>query len=299
MNADLVARRKRRVASLAALATMTGLLAACGGGGDGTSDAAGPGPDPTPTSSGRFVDGPVSGLRYACGGVTGTTDGLGQFDYASGASCTFSVGGVTIGSAAGAPLLTPVSLVTGASPGVANTAVTNIVRFLLSLDNDGDPDNGILISAEASAALGTGTLDFAAAGFATAAATLVGQAIPGRALVDATTAEAHLDLSLLGLYSGGYNCTYSGNGAVLGGVAISISNGVVTGSGTPSGSSDTFEVSGTITSSGAANLSAGTTSTGATFEGTFTTDGTAAGTGGSGTWDDPELGSGTWRCTHL
>jgi len=40
------------------------------------------------------------------------------------------------------------------------------------------------------------------------------------------------------------------------------------------------------------------TSTGATFAGSFTSGGTAATTGGTGTWSDPGLGSGTWDCKH-
>lgn len=289
------------------LAATVALHTGCGGGSSDNEPAADTTPT-TPTLVGRFVDAAVGNLGYVCGGLSGVantsgvTDSLGQFDYVAGQVCTFSVAGVTLGSAPAGSLLTPVSLAAGATPGVPNTTVSNIVRFLMSIDDDGLPDNGISISAAVNTALTGKTLDFASASFDTDAATLVGLAIPGRGLASAVAANSHLDLSLLGLYAGGYACTYSGqvNGAdtVLGNVSISIANAVVTGAGTPIGSTDTFEVAGTINSSGAANLSAGTTSTGASFQGSFTSDGTTAGTKGSGTWSDVSVGSGTWRCQH-
>ena len=305
-------RRMRRATLGALFAATLALNAGCGGGSDSAAAAPAPqAPSPPPsaaTSTGRFVDSAVGNLGYACSGLSGVantsgvTDALGQFDYVAGQTCTFSVGGITLGSAPAASLLTPVSLVSGATAGVANTAVTNIVRFLMSIDNDSSPDNGIAIAAEVNTALASHTLNFASATFDADAATLVNTAIAGRALVAATVANAHLDLTLLGLYAGGYACTYRGpvNGVdtLLGNVSISIADGVITGAGTPIGSPDTFEVGGSITSSGAANLTAGTTSTGATFQGDFITNGTTAGTTGSGTWDDPEAGSGTWSCQH-
>ncbi|MDE2081393.1 MAG: hypothetical protein KGI90_08570 [Burkholderiales bacterium] len=250
------------------------------------------------------MDSDVVGLNYNCGGVTGVTDNLAQFQYISGQSCSFSIGGIDLGSAVGAPLMTPVDLVPGASPGVANAAVTDIARLLLSLDDDGDPGNGITISAAVRTTLGGMSLGsaFGSGGFAAAAQMIVSAAFPGRLLVDATTAANHLDLSLVGLFSGPYHCTYSalvgGVNTALGGVVISIATGVITGAGTPTGGGSTFTVAGTVSANGAATMSAGTTSTGATFQGTFLSDGTAAHTSASGTWNDPALGSGTWTCQH-
>jgi hypothetical protein len=299
---------RRPIAIALAAAIAAAGMAGCGDSGSDPVDEPIVNQDATPSKVGRFIDAAVSNLSYTCSGLSGTanavgtTDSLGQFDYETGQNCTFSIGGITIGSAAGAPVLTPVSLVPGATPDTPNTQVTNIVRFLMSLDSDSNASNGISVSAEAAAALAGKTLDFAAANFDTQAATLVGQAIAGRSLVDASAAASHLDLSLLGLYAGSYSCTYRGvvNGTdtLLGAVAIAISDGTITGAGTPRGGTESFEVAGTISAGGAANLSAGTTSTGATFAGNFVIDSTSSVASGSGTWNDPELGSGTWKCAH-
>jgi len=280
------------------------LQAGCGDGSDDPSPPA----QPTATSTGRFVDAAVSNLGYRCSGlsgvadVAGVTDSLGQFDYVPGQSCSFSAGGVVLGSALGASLLTPASLVPGAVPGVPNTTVTNIVRFLMSIDDDMQPDNGISIAAEVNAALAARTLDFASPSFDTDAAAVLTAAVPGRGLTSAAAASAHLDQTLVGLYAGAYACTYRGMvggvDALLGNVSIHIGDGVIAGSGVPAGGGGSFDVAGTISSTGAANLSAGTTSTGASFQGSFSSDGTTAGTTGSGTWTDTDAGSGTWGCQH-
>ncbi|HTP75099.1 MAG TPA: hypothetical protein VML58_23010 [Burkholderiaceae bacterium] len=308
--------RSARRAAVGALFAAAVALHGCGGGSDEAASPApptspspppsAPSPPPSSSSTGRFIDSAVGNLGYACTGGgspnNGITDSLGNFNYGQGQTCTFTVGGITLGSATAGPLLTPINLVPGAQPGVANTTVTNIARFLMSIDSDGNPDNGIAIADAVKTALAGSTLDFAAGNFDTAAAALVNTAINGRALVDATTANAHLDLSLTNLFAGAYNCTYSavvsGVDTVLGTVAITINDGTITGAGTPAGSNSTFDVDGAINPSGAANLSTGGTSTGASFVGTFSTDGTAANTSGSGTWDDPEAGSGTWSCHH-
>ena len=291
---------------LALLFALTGLVAACGGGGNDGVDSGTPVVTPVGDATGKFIDSEVAGLNYNCGGVTGVTGNLGEFQYITGQNCTFSIGGIALGSAMAAPLLYPVSLVPGAEPGVDNAAVTDIARLLQSLDSDGDPNNGIVISEAVRTALATSTLPaFGSSGFAAAADTAVKKAIPARALVDATTAADHLDLSLVNLWSGAYQCQYfatvSGVKTQLGVVALSIAEGVITGAGTPTGGTSSFDVDGFVKASGLANLDAagGTTSTGATFEGKFTSNGTAAGTTAAGTWSDPDASAtGTWACQH-
>lgn len=118
-----------------------------------------------PTASGVFRDSAVSGLEYQSGGQQGLTGRNGGFVYEVGKTVTFSVGGVVLGTATGKPVLTPVDLVPGGS---ADTpTVQNIARFLMMLDADGNPENGIVISGEIrSAAAGWPEMDFAAPGFA-------------------------------------------------------------------------------------------------------------------------------------
>lgn len=288
-------------------ATVAMLASGCGGGSDLAQPAAAPAPA---TVKGRFVDGPVGNLGYTCGtggdATSGVTDSLGQFDYvppAGGAvppQCTFKVGDVVLGTAHASSLLTPFSLVAGSSPSdnPLSPKVVNIARFLQSIDADGNGSNGIAIQAETIAALSGKTLDFAASNFDALAIALLPA---GKPLVSASAAGAALQSGMLATYAGNYSCTYSGlvNGAntVLGTVTVTISFDTLTGVGTPTFPTRgaAFDVNGTLTPAGVASTS---TSTGAAFDGSFASDGTAAGTSGRGTWNDPAIGSGTWDCHH-
>ena len=91
--------------------------------------------------TGRFLDSPVEGIDYTSGGVSGTTDSSGTSQYTQGQKVSFSVGDVTIGSGTPAEVMTPVDLVSGGNTDSAE--VVNIARFLKTLDDDGNPDNGI------------------------------------------------------------------------------------------------------------------------------------------------------------
>ena len=69
----------------------------------------------------------------------------GRFTFVPGETVTFSIGGIIIGATKVKPVITPVDLVTGALD-ENDPAVTNITRFLITLDEDNNPDNGITIS---------------------------------------------------------------------------------------------------------------------------------------------------------
>ncbi|MCJ8502451.1 carboxylesterase/lipase family protein [Desulfatitalea alkaliphila] len=99
-----------------------------------------------PTHSGIFIDSPVEGLTYETATRSGTTDAAGTFHYNGRQTVTFSVGGVVLGTAAGAEVVTPVDLVPGGS--TDHPAVINIARLLQTLDADGDNNNGIQITAQ-------------------------------------------------------------------------------------------------------------------------------------------------------
>ncbi len=106
-------------------------------------------PDPTPNctdchvtvASGLFLDSAVQGLTYVTATQGGTTDSAGTFQYIPGETITFSIGGVVLGSIAGKDIITPVDLIPGATD-ETHHAVTNIARFLMTLDTDNDPDTG-------------------------------------------------------------------------------------------------------------------------------------------------------------
>ena len=275
------------------LTLITFFLSACGGGGSNPPDDHG-----DSTNTGYFVDSAVSGLSYVTSsGITGVTDATGAFEYAPGDTVTFSIGDVVIGEATGASLLTPVSLVPGATD-ETDTTVTNIARFLQSLDDDGDPNNGITIHADIAIAAAGQSLDFSSANFDTDAGTLVetlrdaayGAGDTGT-LVDAATAQAHLLGSLLCEYSGTFEGTYVhtagpevGNN---GNWSFSIdSDGNITG--TANTSDGPFSISGNVSSDGSSV--AGNVADGATFTGTIGFDGLV-----NGTWENTQFGtSGTY-----
>ncbi len=190
----------KKILTLSVLAL---LLSACGGGGGSDSnnvntDPQTPTPKPAPTpSTGVFIDSPVAGLYYETATYSGTTNALGEYDYLPGETVTFSVGGIILGSSTAGPVVTPLTLVNGATD-ATDPVVTNIVRLLLTLDDDGNPDNGITISAATAAAATGQTVDFNAADLASdpGMSTLL-PLLPGSpALIDVTTAQTHFAATL-------------------------------------------------------------------------------------------------------
>lgn len=126
-----------RICALAAALALAG----CGGGGDGT--------DVGTSQVGTFLDSPVSGMEYETASGSGLTDADGHFNYRQGELVTFRVGKLVIGSTVpdSTRIVTPRSLVEGAV-GMDDPQVTLILQTLQSLDANGDPDDGIQISAE-------------------------------------------------------------------------------------------------------------------------------------------------------
>jgi hypothetical protein len=100
---------------------------------------------------GVFYDSPVQGLEYETQTLSGMTSEKGEFRYRPGETVTFSVGGLVLGSAPGGERVTPADLaieVGGDVKKIKNQKVTNIARFLQSLDEDGNVENGITITDE-------------------------------------------------------------------------------------------------------------------------------------------------------
>ena len=95
--------------------------------------------------------GPIAGLQYRTPSCVGLTNERGEFTYRKGERIAFLVGGVAFGYAAGAPridLAQTVSRVDGNIQKLLDPGLTNIARFLCSLDQDGDLDGGIVIAPE-------------------------------------------------------------------------------------------------------------------------------------------------------
>ena len=127
------------------------ILTACSDGGSSSSESN--------EKQGVFIDSAVEGVTYTTPTLSGTTDSDGTFVYLFGEVVTFSIGGITLGSAVGQPQLTPIDLIPGAID-ATDQQVTNILRFVQSLDADSDPSNGISIPTAALTNAAGQTLDF-------------------------------------------------------------------------------------------------------------------------------------------
>jgi hypothetical protein len=270
----------------ASILTFALSLSACGGGGD--SGSTGPLP-----RQGVFLDSAVSGLTYTCGDKTGTTDANGTFSFKDGERCSFKVGDIALGETTGSAVITPVSLVNGATS-ETNLQASNIARLLQTLDADGNPSNGITISDTTKSVLQNSALDFASANFASNAQTLVTLVDRTKTLVSDVAAQAHLRSSILSQIAGTYRCTYGGSDSGSGTATLTTNGtlGIITGSGSSrDDGSGTF--SGAFNSSGQATFAFGSVSSGATFTGKFGVDGSASGSWQNGTF------TGTWQCTKV
>lgn len=100
------------------------------------------------TAMGRFIGGPAAGISYLSGEVSGATDSQGYFEYQliNGAPqlVDFSFNGVEIGSTLGEAIITPLDL--SGSSSIDDLYIINVTRFLVMLDSDSDPSNGIVLS---------------------------------------------------------------------------------------------------------------------------------------------------------
>ena len=155
---------------------------------------------------GVFVDSPVEGWFYVTDSRLGTTDSDGTFTYLPKEVVSFYIGSIEIGSAEGQDILTPLDFVPDAED-ASHPEVTNILRFLQSLDEDGDPDNGITISELTISQAESQTLDFtlSANEFELAANALLGVLTDGDVieLVDAAAALEHFETTVPGSSGGG------------------------------------------------------------------------------------------------
>lgn len=98
---------------------------------------------------GVFYDSPVIGLEYETLTTSGLTNEKAEFEYRKGEEITFSVGGLVLGSTTAKSMITPADLVIeigGNIRKLKNFIVTNMSRFLQSLDKGGDIEERIVIT---------------------------------------------------------------------------------------------------------------------------------------------------------
>jgi putative CocE/NonD family hydrolase len=114
------------------------------------------------TLTGVFA-GPVIGLKYQTPTCSGMTNEKGEFYYRDGEVVSFSVGNVIVGNTKGEKRVTVANLVSrvdGNFNNLLNPVVTNVARFLQTLDQDGNVDNGITITPEAHEIVGDRPINF-------------------------------------------------------------------------------------------------------------------------------------------
>lgn len=209
-----------KVAAVLALIS-TFLLSACGGGGGGAVPP--PPPPPQATLSGQFKDSNVQGLSYSTASLSGTTDSLGTFSYRAGETVEFSIGGIVIGDAPGAMVITPLDLVAGGSS--SNAEVINVTRFLLLLDENENPSDGVQVSAAVrQAAVNWAQVDFTTPDLDNELVTIISDvasadaraaSLPGNPL-----AMAHVESTVRCVMSGVFQGTRTIAGSDAGGIVF-------------------------------------------------------------------------------
>lgn len=170
-------------------------LTACEGNSSGTkSPPTNPPPTEEQASTGVFTDSPVAGVKYASATQEGTTNVEGEFEYVDGEEVIFSIGGIHFPAVSGKGRVTPLDM-GGDDANLETPAVVNILRLLQTLDEDGDPENGITVTAATATAMQDVALDFSAASFESEATTAINAQLQ-RELVSETDAVAHFEGAL-------------------------------------------------------------------------------------------------------
>jgi len=172
-------------------------MSACGGGGNsGTSST-------STTKTGALVDSAVSNIHYQTATQSGTTNASGEFTYKKGETVTFSIGDLKFPAVSAGAVVTPVSMAGATS--ITDQRASNIARLLQSLDQDGNPNNGISIPDGAAAAAASVNFNVDASTFGADAAVTNLVANSGSSttsLISAADAEAHVTTTLDGLSTG-------------------------------------------------------------------------------------------------
>jgi len=248
---------------------------------------------------GQFKDSNTQGLNYVSGDLSGVTLEDGTFEFVEGGTVTFSVGGVALGTTEGKTVVTPVDLVSGGSS--SSPAVQNIARFLMTLDSNGDPADGITISpAVQAAAVDWQPLTFDAGSFDTdlsaslAAANAADPSNAGtRINTSAVAAQNHLESTLLCSYAGAYEGTFSGDDYGDFGILVDATSGEVRGVAYSELYNELLGLTGAspITFDQNVSFVSGNVTSGATFTGQFNSVNGVSGTWENTTEGQPEGGS--------
>lgn len=208
MGNDIMNKSLKKMTKLGLLISFSLLgLSACGGGGSGSGKQV--------ILNGVFKDSNVSGLSYKSEDEIGMTNKQGRFSYVEGKNVTFSIGKVDLGSGLGQSVMTPLDLVENGS--LTSPEVINRVRFLMMLDKDNKPSNGIDISSQVQKLAKTwDAVDFTSANFPTenvhsivTASSVADSSVHSIPTADA--AKTHLKTTLLCSNAGAFTGSYAGS----------------------------------------------------------------------------------------
>jgi predicted acyl esterase len=107
-----------------------------------------PAPALGPILTGVFA-GPIAGLKYQTPTLSGLTNEKGEFQYRADEAISFMVGGIVLGAHGAQPRLNLAHLanrVDGKLDKLLDPSVTNLARFVHTLDQDGNIEAGITIA---------------------------------------------------------------------------------------------------------------------------------------------------------
>jgi hypothetical protein len=193
-------------ASRTAIVLTTFVLSACGGGGGG-GDGSGASANQSAAGieQGFFRGGNVAGLGFSSGSQSGITGSDGTYTCEEDQPIEFSVGAVSLGATECASMVHAAALT--ASGSLMDPAALNITRFLLALDEDANPENGVRISEPVrTLASNWSQIDFSADDFDSELSVALSDIMSseGRMAVvpDSAAAFVFLDASVACAYSG-------------------------------------------------------------------------------------------------
>jgi len=159
--------------------------------------------------TGLLLDSPVINIGYRTESEDGTiregvTNSLGEYRFREGDTVTFFIGDLEFPEVDATGIVTPLEL--AGTTDVNDDEVVNILRLLQTLDQDGNPDNGITITETAKTVATPVNFDQDQGAFAVAVDNLIengGQDSPVTDLIDAHEAIANFEdqldeLSLVG-----------------------------------------------------------------------------------------------------
>ena len=121
------------------IACATSLLIGCGGGSSSSNPASG-----ATTETGVFLDEAVANIGYRTSTLEGVTDTQGRYEYIEGETVTFFIGDLEFPPVTASGIVTPLDM--AGTEDTSNPTVVNIIRLLQSIDEDGNPSNGITIT---------------------------------------------------------------------------------------------------------------------------------------------------------